>query len=118
MSSARISPDKCQILILSYDGFSDLWPIFFDFFFKHWPDCPFEINLLTNFEEYPDKRVKSLKIGNDAGWSDGVIKALNKIDTERILFLYEDAFLNKSVENEKVLFYFNWAVENNSDYLN
>lgn len=115
MDKVRVDSQKCQILVLSYDGFSDVWPIFFDCFFKYWPDCPFEINLITNFKEYPDPRVKSLKIGKDDSWSDGVIKALDKIDAERILFFFEDHVLDGLVDTAEILDYFNLAVQNKSD---
>lgn len=115
MTNVKVDPHKCQVLVLSYDGFSDIWPIFFDRFFNYWPDCPFEINLITNFKEYSDPKVKSLKIGKDDSWSDGVSKALHKIDAERVLFFFEDHVFDGSVDTSEILDYYNLAIENNSD---
>ena len=39
--------NKFAILIVSCDKYSDLWDPFFKLFFKFWPDCPFNIYLLS-----------------------------------------------------------------------
>jgi hypothetical protein len=84
-----------QICVLSFDGFSELWPVFFDYYFQQFPDSRYKINLITNYKIYPDKRVNSLQVGNDISWSSNLIKSLEKIDSERILFLYDDVFFTK-----------------------
>jgi hypothetical protein len=87
--------ENIAIVVLSYDGFNELWPPFFDYFFKSWPDCTFPIFLLNNHCEFKDSRVSNLLVGDDKSWSDSLIKGLNKIDTEYILFFYDDTFLTK-----------------------
>ena len=75
------------IVVLSFDGFKDLWQPFFDFFFDCWPDCPYEIYLLNNYKEYNDIRVNNLLVGEDISWSHSLIKGLDKIQEERVFFI-------------------------------
>lgn len=83
------------IVVLSHDGFKELWSPFFDYFFKSWPDCTFPIFLLNNHCEFKDSRVSNLLVGDDKSWSESLIKGLNKIDKEYIMFFYDDTFLTK-----------------------
>ena len=43
-----VKNDKLAILVLSCDGYTDLWRPFFENFKKKWGDCPYDIYLLTN----------------------------------------------------------------------
>lgn len=94
---------KVEILVLTFDGFSDVWPIFFDRFYSNWPDCPFQINLLSNYLIYPDKRVRSLCIGEDKDWSTSVIKGLELIEADYILTIFDDLILKEKVDQAKIM---------------
>lgn len=93
---------RVSILVLSFDGFSELWQPFFDSFFKTWPDCPFNVYLLTNYKQFDHPRVKSLQVGPDVSWSDNLIKALQAIPTEYTFMFYEDAFFT-AMKKEKAM---------------
>jgi len=99
------------IVVLSFDGFKDLWQPFFDFFFDCWPDCPYEIYLLNNYKEYNDIRVNNLLVGEDISWSHSLIKGLDKIQEERVFFIYDDCFFKK-INIEQLCKYFLLGVEN------
>ena len=116
MSSSE-NQDQLSILILSYDGYSDIWQITFDYFFKYWSDCPYKIYLLTNQINYPDARVKSLQIGEDISWSSNVKKALEQIDTMYILTIFDDFILKSPIDNHVVEKYVNLCIDNDYDYL-
>src|SRR5690349_4844779 len=73
-----------EVLIISFDGYSDIWKISITSFLKHWPDCPYPINLLTNHKSYPDPHIRSLCIGEDNDWSSNLLKGLEKINSEYI----------------------------------
>lgn len=105
-----------SILVLSFDGFSELWPPFFDSFFTTWPDCPFEVNLLTNFKSFDHPRVNSLQVGSDISWSDNLIKALSILQSEYVLLFYEDAFLT-GIDKTGVMNSINYCTEQNLDAL-
>ena len=87
------------VLVLSCDAYSDLWPPFFELYFKNWPDNKFDTFLLSNFNAYPDSRVKSIAVGEDISWSQNLINALGHLDKyEYVLLLMEDGFLKEKVD--------------------
>jgi hypothetical protein len=106
-------------LVVSCDSYSDVWDIFFKHLSKYWPDCPYDVFLQSNFKEFhSDKGVKTLKVGKDKSWSDGLIKALSQLQKyEYVLLALEDLIIKDFVNNEAV----NAAVENmieiNANYL-
>jgi len=93
----------CAILIPSCDAYNDVWPAFFHFFFKFWPDCPFPVYLITEKIIYPDERVKTIALGKDFGWANNVTQALKQINTPYFVYFLEDVFLLKPVETERIL---------------
>lgn len=94
--------NNCTIIISSFDGFSDVWEPFFTLFFRYWPDCPYDIYLITNHKQYPDERVTSLQLGDDEGWSANLMQALRKIENDYIIYLQEDYFLKDNVDTASV----------------
>jgi hypothetical protein len=108
---------QLSFLILSYDGFSDIWLITVDYFFKYWPDCPYTVYLITNHKTFDDTRVISLKVGEDISWSSNVKKALEQIDTDYVLTIFDDFILKSPIENQIIETYVRLCLDNNYDYL-
>ena len=92
--------NEIAIVVLSFDGFKELWKPFFDYFFKAWNDCPYKIYLLNNFQKYDDERITNLLVGEDVSWSDSLKKGLEKIAEKRVFFLYDDAFIYQLDKSE------------------
>ncbi|MBU1011373.1 MAG: hypothetical protein KKG99_00085 [Bacteroidetes bacterium] len=92
---------KIAVLVLSCDKYSDLWPTFFNLFERFWPNCPYDVYLQTNYLVYQGgKNVKSLTIGIDKTWSDGLKKSLmNLTKYEYVLILLEDMFLSANIDD-------------------
>ena len=101
-------------LILSVDKFKITWKPCIDHLFNVWPDCPYPIYLLNNFTPSKDERVKDLLVGDDINWSDTLKKGLLKIESKRIFFLYDDAFLT-SINAQEIESIFKIAIENDFD---
>lgn len=97
MQRLSFENEKCEILVSSCDGYADLWLPFFNLFKKHWPDCPFEISLITEKEQAQVERVNSLCLGTGKDWSNLLASALEKVQTDYVLFMLEDFFLRKKV---------------------
>jgi len=95
------SPDIC-VVILSCDKYSDLWPLFFELFFRCWPDCPFSIYLFANRKIYSDTRVKTILSGEDPDWSTSVEVCLRQIEHRHVMLFFDDVMLDKPVESEKI----------------
>lgn len=109
--------NKFAILVVSCDKYSDLWNPFFKSFFRFWPDCPFNIYLLTNYEFVDILQVKNLLIGDDISWSDNLYKALNYLKEDYIFLFLDDLFLLDFVKTDEVLRLFTWIIESNANYV-
>ncbi len=94
---------NCSIVIPSCDAYSDAWDPFFGFFFKYWPDCPFQIYLISETKSFGDNRVKPILLGKDFGWANNVDKALKQIPDKYFIYFLEDVFLLKTVDTARVL---------------
>lgn len=88
--------DNYAILIPSCDKYSDIWPYFFKLFFECWDGKLPNIYLLSNFKDFHDPRVSTLKIGVEKSWSDNMLHALAYINESHVLVILEDfLFLTK-----------------------
>lgn len=107
------------VLVLSCDKYSSLWDVFFDRFFKYWPNCTHPIYLVSNFLQYTkDPRVQTLNIGKDVDWSSNLLLALKEVKQDHILVLIEDAPFDSKVDSEKINDIFSIFIENNMNHLN
>ena len=88
------------ILIDSFDGYSDLWPCFFEVFNKQWPDCPYDVKLVSNYKKY--EGVNTITVGEEICWTDRTLKAIKQVDTEYILLLLEDYLIGGKVKTEEI----------------
>lgn len=95
------------ILVNSCDSFEDCWQPFFRLFDHYWPECPYPIVLNTESKtfSYPRLNIKSSRVGEDwkgAGripWSDCLSRCLDIVDTDYVLYLQEDYFINGPVDH-------------------
>ncbi len=92
-----------KILVSSCDRYADLWPAFFHLLFKHWPDCPQPVYLITNKKNYQDARVVCLQFPNDEGWAINLRGSLAQIDSDHIVYLQEDYFFHAPVPHDKIV---------------
>jgi len=88
------------ILITSCDKFCDTWDIVTQSFKDYWPDCSFDIFLMTNEINYTDPKIKNIQIGKDESWSLNLKNALAKIKTKYVLLWLDDVFLSQKVDNK------------------
>lgn len=88
-----------SLLVSSCDKYSDLWPLFFEFFCKNWSDCPFDKYILTNNIKEIKSDFKPINVGEDISWSDNLLFALDKINTPYIFIFLDDVLINKKVDN-------------------
>ena len=109
--------DRLAILVVSCDKYSDLWKPFFSLFWRFWPDCPFDVYLLSNNINPAIPQVKSLLVGDDISWSDSLQKGVSLLKEDYILLFLDDLFLRESVNTKEVLEVFSWAVESDINYV-
>lgn len=106
-----------DILVISCDGYSDVWDIFFRFFHKQWKNCPLKLNLLSNYKSYDFYGVNTIKVGKDISWSDNLLKGIEDLKNDYILILLEDLFFNKKISNNYFNQISNWVDKNHPNYL-
>ncbi len=91
---------KMAIVIMSCDAFSDVWDPFFTLFQRFWPECPFEVYLISENKEVKNFPCKTILPGLGKNWSDRLIYALQQLEEKYVLFLQEDYFINKPVDTK------------------
>lgn len=94
-----MSNKNIAVYVSSYDGCADLWNVFFNLFDKFWTDCDYPIYLINNEREYVHSKVQVLHTGEEINWFHRTIKSLEQIEEEYVVFLLEDYFLSKRVNN-------------------
>ena len=97
-----IQNNDLTFLIVSYDGYSDLWDNFFECKEKFWKDCPYEFVLANNTKQYKRNNVRVINCGKDAQWSTRTRIGLKSIETKYICFLLEDFFISSVIDNKKI----------------
>lgn len=113
----NVSNIEITVLISSCDFFSDCWEPMIYSINKYWSDCPFPVYILSNNKEQKDGKVKFLKVGEDRGWADNLLKALHEIDSEYILYLQEDYWLNKNIDTDFIYKQIQHCDKEKIDYL-
>jgi hypothetical protein len=108
-----------SILINTTDSFEDCWMPFFTLFHKFWPDYNGKIYLNTETKTFIYPGLNIISITNNKNnpeqritWSECLIRALNSIDNEVILYMQEDYFLKDFVKNDLVEKYVQMMVDN------
>jgi hypothetical protein len=96
------------VLVNSSDGFEDTWVPFFRLFATYWPDCSYPIVLNTERKilEFPGLAIRSTQAALGATrrltWSECLMRCLDGLDTDRILYLQDDFFLFGPVRGDLV----------------
>jgi hypothetical protein len=75
---------------------------------RFWPDCPYKVYLLSNYQTIDEEGVIPILVGEDHSWSDNLIKALDTIEEEYILMLIDDLFFTNYVRRESLHEVFTW----------
>ncbi len=99
--------DDFTILVNSCDGFADCWEPFFKLFTLFWPNCNVKVILNTETMDwsFPGLDLQCTQVGLGVGrltWSECLIKALDQVDTPLVLYLQEDYFFEKPVDDRLV----------------
>jgi hypothetical protein len=110
-------PSQVALVVLSSDRYAALWPVFFGFFFKNWPDCRYRVHLAANRKSYSDPRVACVLSGADADWSASMRASLAQVDATHLLCLMEDMFLTQRVPGARVERLVELAVQSRIEHL-
>ena len=109
--------EKCCVIVNTCDAYVDLWKPFFTLFARNWPDCPYEVILNTEQQDYEFNGIalsvnKAKRI--DEPWGARLYECVKKVKTPYVLFLLDDFFLEGPVNQKKIEQCLCW-MENNPE---
>lgn len=94
--------EKLAILVLSCDGYSDVWDDFFNLKEKFWPDCEYQWYIVTESKDYNRKHVSVIKCGHEMNWAGRFRHAVQSVNVQHIGVFLEDYFIKSHIDNEKI----------------
>ena len=97
------------VLVQSTDSYEDCWYPFFKLFSIYWPNYKGRIYLTTESKSftYPGLKIITNQVDSYSKnkvktWSESLLRSLEMIHEEYILFILEDLFLNRAVNEQMI----------------
>lgn len=106
-----MNKNKYTILVNSCDAFADCWVPFFKLLKLNWQNCDVPIILNTENLDYTcgDLEIVASKVAkrlkHKLTWSEALLLCLERVQTDIILYVQEDYFLNGKVDTNKIDYY-------------
>ena len=104
-----MAPNDFAILINTTDSFEDCWIPFFTLFKKYWPEFNGTIFLNTEKKSFSFCGLNIVSLQNDLNtsnykppWSECLLRALDVISDDIVLYMQEDYFLHNFVKSDLV----------------
>lgn len=93
----------CTVVVGSCDKYADLLGPFITLFRKFWPDCPFEVVLVTETDPHIDGFDRTIACGGGMNWASRMEKALGEVSTPAVMMLCDDYYLSAPVDTANIL---------------
>ncbi|MBQ3671873.1 MAG: hypothetical protein II921_10445 [Treponema sp.] len=94
---------ELSILVYSCWKNRDMWDTFLPLFKKYWPDCAFQLVLLTDKLECDESRYAFDKIiALDGSWHEMITNALSECKTQFVMLFMDDYLFWGKMENEPI----------------
>lgn len=103
-----MNKDKCVVLLNTCDKYEDAWYPFFELIKKYWKGCNFPFYLNAESKSYSHDGINLTTINwighgeNVNSWGARLLNCLNQIDSEYVILLLEDFFLQSSVDETEL----------------
>lgn len=107
---------KLAIFVNSFDGYSDLWGIFFKIFDTYFKNNTFPIYLSTNYMDFSHENLTIIKTGEEKCWYTRTKEAVSKIPEDYILFMLEDYLIGQDVITSQIQEIIKYMEDNKIDY--
>lgn len=104
------------IVVVSYDGYSDLWQDYFDLLNKYWEDRKYPVYLANNTKKPNFKNVIVINGGENSQWSTRTRIAVENIKEPYICLLLEDFFTSSKIDSSVIENIMTFIKENNIKY--
>jgi hypothetical protein len=109
--------NEVAVLVLTCDKYADIWPVFYSFFFKYWPACPYKIYNASNYQGFSHPKVSNMLSNQVSDWSTEVKAILKQIPEKYLIVLLEDYLIYKPVDENAVKETLSIMEENNALFL-
>lgn len=96
---------NCTVLVASCDKYADLLGPFSALWRKFWPDCPFEVVLVTETGPADAGGLcfdRVVACGAGGSWCSRLVQALDAIATPYVLMLCDDYYLEAPVDTARI----------------
>ena len=93
---------ELSILIIAYDGYSDIWKDCVKLLQMNWPDCSHRILFINNEKDISFDGVEVVHAGRDAEWSKKVQLGLELSNTKYVCILLEDFLVGDRIDNQVI----------------
>lgn len=105
-SKLKVSDQELTVLVNSCDQYEDVMSLFACSVKKFWNNCPYNIFVNTESKKYENYGFKASNFTchdkKAVTWGSRLIDALNQIDSEYIMMLFDDFLLEAPVQNERI----------------
>jgi hypothetical protein len=114
-----------SIIISSCDKYHYLWDIQLQLFNKYWPDCPYDIFMVSESSKIPNFKT-NLKLINyntnkptlgPSDWSSALSSVLELIDSDYIIYMQEDYIFTDYINQNKINSVFDYVNKNKVNYI-
>jgi hypothetical protein len=109
--------NEFSVLIMTYDGFSELWEPLLKTYKQIWKNIPEHIYISNNRIVLRDLECSFLNNEDEVSWSDSIIKSLNKINTKYVFCVFDDIFPKCNSKFDIVDEYIDRCIRSDWDYL-
>ena len=101
---------ECTVVVTSCDAYRDVEKPFLTLFRKYWPDCPFELVLVTETAA-TDGFDRTIATGTGKTWCQMLVEALDQIDTPYVILQMNDFMPAAPVDTALMLKRLRQAIE-------
>lgn len=91
------------IFVNSFDGYQDLWDVFWDILDEYWRDCPFSKYLVTNEINYCREGIVTIQTGKEVNWFIRTQKAMDFIKEDYFIMFLEDYYPSKYIKTTDII---------------
>lgn len=108
--------DDLSVVVLSFDGYRDVWPYFFQAFTKYWGNCKYDKYLINNKAQIEYENFKVINTGEEKNWCYRAKKGIEEVNSKYVLLLLEDYLIGSKVNNFNIIDAMNFIKDNDVRY--
>jgi len=88
------------VIVITCAKYEQAWAPFFTLFERYWSDCPYPVYMVTDHGKYGD--YDAIEIGQDKGFSNNLLIALDRIEAQKVIYFQEDYFFMDEFDTERI----------------